>query len=83
MTIVRIHVPPSSEVHTYKRVVYDRAGEADVKVTATGLIAAMHIRKQNIFTEKRIFPYVTDDDLRFDMLPRIRQLAMNRHKDHP
>jgi ATP-dependent DNA helicase RecG len=32
----------------------------------------MYIRKQSIFTEKRVFPYVRDSDLRFDMLPRNR-----------
>lgn len=81
--IIRIHVPSSSEVHSYKRVIYDRADDADVKVTATGQIAALYIRKQNIFTEKRVYPYVRNDDLRLDMLPRIRQLAMNRFAHHP
>ena len=47
------------------------------KVTATGQIAAMYIRKQGIFTEKRIFKYVTLDDLRLDLLPRMRKMATN------
>lgn len=33
--------------------------------------------KQNIFTEKKIYPYVTMDDLRLDLLPRVRQMAVN------
>lgn len=81
--IVRIHVPPSSEVHSFKKVIYDRVDDADVKVTATGQIAQMYIRKQRIFTEKKVYPYVRDEHLRFDLLPRIRQLAVNRYKDHP
>lgn len=81
--VVHIHVPPSSEVHSYKKVIYDRVDDADVKATATGQIAAMYIRKQNIFTEKKIYPYVRDEHLRFDMLPNIRQMAQNRYKDHP
>jgi ATP-dependent DNA helicase RecG len=81
--IVHIHVPPSSEVHSFKRVIYDRVDDADVKVTATGQIAQMYIRKQRIFTEKKVYPYVKDEHLRLDMLPRIRQLAVNRFKDHP
>jgi len=82
-TIIHIHVPPSSEVHSYKKVVYDRVDDADVKVTATGQLAAMYIRKQNIFTEKKVYPYAKDEDLRFDMLPRIRQMALNKDQDHP
>lgn len=76
-TIIHIHVPPSAEVHSYKRVIYDRVDDADVKVTATGQIAAMYIRKQNIFTEKRIYPYVSLEDLRMDLLPRFRAMAVN------
>ncbi len=75
-SIIHVHIPPSAEVHSYKKVVYDRVDDADVKVTATSQIAAMYIRKQNIFTEKKVYPFVTMDDLRLDLLPRIRQMAM-------
>lgn len=57
-TIIRIHIPPSSEVHSYKKDIYDRVDDADVKVTATSQIAAMYIRKQNVYTEKKILPYL-------------------------
>ena len=76
-TIIHIRVPVSAEVHSFKKIVYDRVDDADVKVTATGQIAAMYIRKQGIFTEKRIFRYVTIDDLRLDLLPRMRKMATN------
>jgi len=42
-----------------------------------------NIRKQKIFTEQKVYPYVRKDELRLDMLPRIRQMAINNHKDHP
>ncbi len=77
MIILHVHVPSSAEVHSFKRVIYDRVDDADVKVTATGQIAQMYIRKQNVFTEKRIFPYATLQDLRVDLLPKIRQMAVN------
>lgn len=79
-TIIRVHIPPSAEVHSYKKVIYDRVDDADVKVTATSQIAAMYIRKQSIFTEKKIYPYVAIDDLRLDLLARVRQMAVNRAK---
>ena len=81
--IIHIHVPPSSEVHSYKKIIYDRVDDADVKVTATGQIAQMYIRKQKIFTEKKIYPYVTNEHLRLDMLPHFRQMAINRFQKHP
>ena len=76
-TILHIHVPVSAEVHSFKKIVYDRVDDADVKVTATAQLAMMYIRKQNIFTEKRIYPYVSLEDLRLDLLPRIRKMATN------
>ena len=76
-TIIRVHVPPSSEVHSFKRVVYDRVNESDIKVTSTSQIAQMFIRKQGIFTELRIYPYLKKDDLRLDLLDQVRLLAVN------
>ena len=54
----------------------------DVKVTATGAIAQMYIRKQNIFTEKKIYPYARMEDLRLDLLPKIRIMAQNHAGGH-
>lgn len=75
--IIHVRVPVSAEVHSYKKVIYDRVEDADVKVTATTQLASMYMRKQSIFTEKRIFPYVSMEDLRLDLLPRIRKMATN------
>ena len=82
--IIHIHVPPSSEVHSYKKVLYDRVNDADIRVTATSQIAQMYIRKQNIFTEKKIYPYIRIDDFRLDLLPRLRIMADNNSgNNHP
>ncbi len=83
-TLIRIHVPQSSEVHSFKRIVYDRINDADVKVSATSQIAQMFIRKQGIFTELRIFPYLKKEDLHLELLDRVRLLAVNNAGgDHP
>lgn len=76
-TIIHIHVNPSAEVHTYKKEIFDRVDDADVHVTSTSQIAMMYIRKQNIFTERKIFPFVKVEELRLDLLPTIRQMAIN------
>ena len=76
-TIIHVHIPPSAEVHSFKKVIYDRVDDADVKITSTTAIAQMYIRKQNIFTEKKIYPYAKMEDLRLDLLPKIRIMAQN------
>jgi ATP-dependent DNA helicase RecG len=82
-TLIHIHIHPSAEVHTCKKVIFDRVDDADVKVTATGQTAQMFIRKQKIYTEKKVYPYVTKKHFRLDLLPRIRQMAVNRDDKHP
>jgi predicted GIY-YIG superfamily endonuclease len=81
--MIHIHAPQSSEVHRFKGVCYDRAHEADVKVTGTEQIAQMYIHKQGIFTERRVYPYVQKEDLRLDLQPKIRNLAASRNPEHP
>jgi len=41
------------------------------------------LMNNNIFTERKVYKYVTEDDLRLDLIPRIRQMAVNRIIDHP
>jgi len=81
--IVYIHVPQSSTVHSYKKVIYDRAGDADIRVTSTEQIALMYIRKSNYFSERKVYPFVNDDELHLDMLSNLRKIAVNRRADHP
>lgn len=77
-TILHVHVPPSAEVHSYRSVIYDRVDGSDRPVTMGRAIATLYLRKQSIFTEQRIYPYVTMEDLRGDLLPRVRRAA-GRH----
>ncbi len=54
-------------------------------VHITSQIAQMYIRKQNIFTERKVYPYVEMADLRLDLLPKLRLMAANStgNKQHP
>ena len=81
--ILAIQVPASSEVHTFKKSIYDRVFEADVKVSATSQIADMYIRKQNIFTEKKVFKYATLSELEDGIITKCRNLALTKNNEHP
>lgn len=83
-TLIHIHVPVSGEVISFKKVIYNRVNDSDVKVTSTTDIAQMYIRKQEIFTERKVYPYVHFDDLRLDLLPLVRTMAKNNSSGvHP
>jgi len=83
-TLIRIHVPTGPDVYRFKGKCYDRVNEADVVVRGTSPIADMFIRKREIFTEQRVFPFVSKSELRLDLLPRIRMMAQTAHGgSHP
>lgn len=82
-TIIHIPIPLSSEVYRFKGVVYDRTNDADVKVVSTDALTTMCIRKQKVHTERMVYPFVTDDDLRFDLFPKIVRMAVNHRPKHP
>ena len=82
-TLIVIHVPLSSEVHSYKGKVYDRVHEADIEVKGSGKVAEMIIRKQNIFTEQKVFPYATVGELKADLIESCKQRAVLLQSEHP
>lgn len=81
--ILRLWVPPSPLMHRYKGKMYQRVGDCDVSIKTETQLASLCIRKQNIYTEQRIFPYVEDGDLRFDLLSRVRKMAGAKRNGHP
>lgn len=82
-TLIHIHVPISSDVHSYKGKIYDRVHESDIVVKGNTSFAEMIIRKQNIFTEQKIFPYATIEHLKPGLIEQCRQMAVNLHPEHP
>ena len=67
----------------YKGKIYDRVHEADIVVKGNSKIAEMIIRKQNIFTEQKIFPYATINELKSNLIEVCRQKAVNLQSNHP
>lgn len=83
-TIIRIHVPTGPDVYRFKGKCYDRVNDADVVLRGTTPIADMFIRKREIYTERRVYPFVTKSDLRLDLLPAIRNMVLSAHgPEHP
>ena len=82
-TVIRIHVPQSSDVHRYKGVCYDRVYESDVQVQSSDQIAEMYVRKRGIYTERKLFPFLRPEHLRLDLLPMIRNLIYSKYATHP
>lgn len=83
-TILWTYVPPSSDIVLCNGKVFDRNGDADQNITrSVTRIADMSTRKSRFYSERQIFPYLRDEHLRFDLLPKVRQLAAFKNPNHP
>ena len=82
--ILYIYVYSSSDVHKTNGKIFDRNEDGDYDITGnTSMISNMYIRKSSSYTENKIFPYATIDDLRLDLIDKVRKMAGNRISDHP
>lgn len=81
--VIRVWVPAGPAVVSFKHVIYDRVADVDRRITSEMQIAQMHIRKQNHFSEQRVYRYLELSDFRLDLLPRIRRMAAVKTPEHP
>ncbi len=81
--ILYAYVPKSSQVHTCNKITYDRIEDADVDISrSTSQMSELYMRKQTDFTEKKIFPYLTTDDLDMSLMKRVRNMAKSKDANH-
>ena len=81
--VLRVWVPMGASVYRFKGQVFDRVADADVRLVSDEQITALYIRKKNHYSERRVLPFVRTDDLRLDLLVRIREMIANRRPGHP
>ena len=81
--VVRVWVPMGPSTYRFKGVVYDRAADVDICLRGDAQINALALRKQSYYTERRVYPWVSESDLQLDMLPRLRGMMAAAHANHP
>ncbi|MDD6082724.1 MAG: putative DNA binding domain-containing protein [Oscillospiraceae bacterium] len=82
--ILYVYVPKSSLVHTCNKITYDRIGDADINISSnTTQMSELYLRKQSDFTEKKLYPYLTVDELDMSLMERVRNLAKSKDPNHP
>lgn len=82
--VLYAYIPASSQVELCANKIYDRAGDADIDITkSTDLAADLYGRKSTAYTEREIFPYVTENEMRFDLVERAQKMALGENRDHP
>ncbi|MGL5616261.1 MAG: RNA-binding domain-containing protein [Sarcina sp.] len=82
--ILHICVPESSQVHRCSNKIFDRNEDGDIDITSnTNQVAELYSRKQSTYAENKIYSAIKIDDLRIDIIKRIRKLAINQRVNHP
>ena len=46
-------------------------------------MADLYSRKFAAYTEREIFPYVTEKELRLDLIQRAQKMALTENRNHP
>ena len=84
MILLHAHIPISSQIQSCSGRIYDRNEDGDFDITnSADLVAQLSLRKSSQFTEREIFPFATIDDMRLDLIPRVKKMAESRVPDHP
>jgi len=77
--VIYAQIPTTPDVHRTAGKIFDRNEDGDFNITNnTALVAQLYNRKYNLFTELKVFPYATIDDLDMETFSKVRIMAHNR-----
>lgn len=83
-TVLWCYVPVNSVVESCDNKIFDRNGDSDQNITkSVDLVANLYHRKSHAFYERQIFPYVTTEHLRLDLISVAKSLALLKNENHP
>ncbi len=82
--VLYAYVPETSFVHKYKNKIYLRNNEGDYDITRNqSIVANLYSRKEKLYSENTIYPAIKLDDLRDDLIARVRNVASLQRTGHP
>lgn len=82
--LLYLSIPESSQVHHCNGKIFDRNEDGDIDITNhPDAVAHLYIRKQSSFSENRIYPYVKLEDLRDDLIQKVRKMVRSQNPNHP
>ncbi len=81
--IIAVQVPLSSQLHTIKGITFLRSEDGDYQVSGTHQLAGLINRKLGLFSEQRVQPYASMDDLKPELFDKARRLMRSYNSQHP
>lgn len=84
LLLLYTYIPPSAQVQSCNGKIYDRNEDADQDITKyADRVTQIAIRKSSAYTEREVFPYVTDKEIRFDLVEKAKKMAIAHNSEHP
>ncbi|MDP4277784.1 MAG: putative DNA binding domain-containing protein [Bacteroidota bacterium] len=80
--VIYIYVPESSQPHSYKGNLYDRNEDGDFRLTNQQLITNLYLRKQDSYTENKVFEYLNMSDFETEWFDMVRKMVKFNRADH-
>jgi ATP-dependent DNA helicase RecG len=80
--VICIYVPESFQAHSHKGFYYDRREDGDYKLTTHHLIAGLYLRKQDVYSENRVFPQLKITDFVAEDFDYVRNIVSVFDKKH-
>lgn len=76
---------PSAEVHKLNnKKIMDRQNDADIDISNTpDLVSSMYLRKKDGYSENKIYPFTTIEDLNSNLIDIARKYAVIKNRNHP
>lgn len=82
--IIHIYVPSCTQACRCSGRIYDRNHDSDNDITDNAnLVYQLYARKQSSYFVNKVYPNLTMDALRADIIDRARQMARGRNRNHP
>jgi ATP-dependent DNA helicase RecG len=82
--VIVIFIPESSQVHNTAGKIFDRNEDGDFNITNNPeLITQLYLRKQNTYTENKVFPFAKIEDFKSELFDKVRKLVSLQKPNHP
>ncbi len=81
--VLVLNVPESANVHALRGKVFVRRGIENIRVERKEELTRLYVQKQEIYTERKIYPFMRENDLSDSLIERAKALLLMKNEEHP
>ena len=81
--VLVLNVPESANVHALRGKIFVRRGIENIRVERKEELTRLYVQKQEIYTERKIYPFMRENDLSDSLIERAKALLLMKNEEHP